>query len=427
MLKKLKGNTLLAGSAVYLISNILNAIIPFALLPILTRYLSPEEYGEVAMFQTLISALSAFIGLSMHGAAGRKFYDGNLGRNDLAEFIGACLQILMVTSVISLIVLVLFSAKFSEWLGLDRKWILLAVLVCVANVIVQLRLGQWQVRKQALKYGMLQISRSLLNVALSLGLVVALLEGSDGRMSAQVWTAVIFAFVALWLLRRGNLLGLLSWRPDYIREALRFGVPLIPHVGSVFLLSAVDRFVINAELGLAQTGVYMVAVQFSMAVALVFDAINKAYVPWIYEQLKYDDERMKCRIVRMTYIWYVLILCGAGFGFIVWPWLITFVAGESFARAGAVVGWLVLGQVFGGMYHMQTSYIFFSKKTGLLALATLTSGGLNVLLLLLLINRFGLEGAAYSFCISMAFRFFLTWAVAQKRHPMPWFNFRKKS
>lgn len=427
MLNRLKGNTLLAGSAVYLFSNILNAIIPFALLPILTRYLSPEEYGEVAMFQTLLGALAAFIGLSMHGAAGRKFYDGNLGKNDLAEFIGACFQILLITSLISLMVLVTFSGKFSEWLGLDKQWILLAVPVCAADVIVQLRLGQWQVRKQAIKYGVLQTSRSLLNVILSLGFVVALLKGSDGRISAQIWTAALFALVALWLLKRGNLLSFLRWRPDYIREALRFGVPLIPHVGGMFLLASVDRFVINSELGLAQTGIYMVAVQFATALALVFDAVNKAYVPWLFERLKRDQEGEKRQIVRFTYGWYALILCGAALAFILGPWMVTFVAGENYGRAGDVFGWLALGQVFGGMYLMVTNYIFFSKRTGLLSLVTIASGLINVALLFVLIGTFGLEGAAYSFCIAMAIRFLLTWVVAQKRHPMPWFNLRTQS
>lgn len=427
MLVKIKGNTLLAGSAVYLVSNILNAIIPFALLPILTRYLSPEEYGEVAMFQTLLGALIAFIGLSVAGAAGRKFYDGDLGKDDLAEFIGACLQILLITSVISLTVLAAFSAQFSEWLGLDTKWILLAVLVTTANVIIQLRLGQWQVRKQAVKYGVLQISRSLLDFVLSLGLVVLLLKGAEGRISAQIGAAAIFAFVALLLLKRGSLLSFLRWRPDYIREALSFGVPLIPHVGGVFLLVSVDRFVINSELGLAQTGIYMVAVQFAAALALVFDAINKAYVPWLFERLKRDEEHEKRQIVRYTYGWYVLILCGAALAFVVGPWLVAFVAGEEYARAGDVIGWLALGHVFGGMYLMVTNYIFYSKRTGLLSLVTIVSGLINVALLFVLVSRYGLEGAAYSFSIAMATRFLLTWLVAQKRHPMPWFNFRTQS
>lgn len=422
MFNKLKSNTLLTGSAVYLVSNILNAVIPFALLPILTRYLSPEEYGEVAMFQTLLGALAAFIGLSMHGAAGRKFYDGNLGKDDLAEFIGSCLQILLITSLLSLVVLLTFLGQFSEWLGLDSKWVLLAVLVTASNIVVQLRLGQWQVRKKAIRYGALQISRSLLNVAASLMLVVVLLQGADGRISAQIWAAGIFAILALWLLKKGNLLSFLVWRPDYIREALSFGVPLIAHVGGMFLLASVDRFVINSELGLAQTGIYMVAIQFAAAAALIFDAINKAYVPWLFERLKRNQEHEKRQIVRFTYGWYALILCGAGLAFLIGPWLVTLVAGEKYARAGDVIGWLVLGQIFGGMYLMVTNYIFFSKRTGLLSLVTIFSGLINVALLLFLIGRFGLEGAAYAFCIAMAIRFLLTWWVAQKRYPMPWFN-----
>lgn len=377
------------------------------------------------MFQTLLGALIAFIGLSMAGAAGRKFYDGNLGKDVLAEFIGACLQILLFTSLISLTVLLAFSGKFSEWLGLDKQWLLLAVLVTAANVIIQLRLVQWQARKQAVKYGVLQITRSLLDFVLSLGLVVLLLKGADGRISAQVWTTAIFALVALWLLKRGNLLRFLRWRPDYIREALHFGVPLIPHVAGVFLLASVDRFVINAELGLAQTGIYMVAVQFATALALVFDAVNKAYVPWLFERLKRDQLSEKRQIVRFTYGWYMLILCGAAMAFIIGPWLVTFVAGEEYTRAGDVIGWLALGQVFSGMYLMVTNYIFFSKRTGLLSLVTIISGLINVALLFLLIGNFGLEGAAYSFCIAMAIRFLLTWWVAQKRHPMPWLALTK--
>ena len=80
----------------------------------------------------------------------------------------------------------------------------------------------------------------------------------------------------------------------------------------------------------------------------------------------------------------------------------------------------MLGQVFNGMYLMVTNYIFFSKRTGLLSIATMFSGVVNLVLLLILIRQFGLEGAAYAFCISMGLRFLLTWFVAQKRHPMPW-------
>ncbi|MBS8230185.1 flippase [Marinobacter salarius] len=423
MFSKLKGNTFLAGSAVYLISNILNAVVPFALLPVLTRYLSPEEYGEVAMFQTLFGALTAFIGLSLHGAAGRKFYDGNLTESDLKEFIGSCFQILLITTLIALGVLFIFSGYFSNWLGLESNWVLLAALTAAATMVAQIRLGQWQVRKKAKSYGVLQVSRSLLNVGLSLVLVVIYLRGPDGRIIAQFVAAGSFAFLALWLLKRDSLLRFFVWRPDYIREALRFGVPLIPHVGGTILLTTVDRFVINAELGLAEAGIYMVAVQFGMTLSLLFDAINKAYVPWLFERLKRDKDSDKRQIVRYTYAWFALILLGAALSFFVGPWSITFVAGEQYSRAGDVIGWLVLGQVFNGMCLMVTNYIFFSKRTGLLSVVSIFSGFVNFMLLFILVRYLGLEGAAYAFCFSMALRFLLSWYVAHKRHSMPWFSF----
>jgi O-antigen/teichoic acid export membrane protein len=424
VLSKLRSNSLLSGSAVYLASNVLNAAIPFALLPVLTRYLSPAEYGEVAMFQTLLGALGAFVGLSVAGAAGRKYYDRQLDENQLKHFIAAGLQILLASSAIVFSVLFVFRDQFAHWLGLKTQWILWAVFVSAVSVIVQFRLGQWQVRKEAQRYGAMQISQGALNVLLSLLLVVLLMRGADGRIAAQILTAGVFAALSLVLLKRDGLLSFWVWKPIYVEEALKFGVPLVPHVAGIFLLASVDRFIINTELGLAEAGIYMVAVQLAGAMGLVFDAINNAYVPWLYERLERDVPEEKQQIVRYTYAWFCLVLLGAALLFVIGPWLVDVVAGPKYAQAGEVIGWLALAQAFGGMYLMVTNFAFYSKRTGLLSLATITSGLINVVLLVVFIRLLGLKGAAIAFSISMAIRFLLTWWVAQRRHPMPWFTFK---
>lgn len=43
-------SSLFRNARIYTVANALNSAIPLLLLPILTRYLSPEEYGMVAMF-----------------------------------------------------------------------------------------------------------------------------------------------------------------------------------------------------------------------------------------------------------------------------------------------------------------------------------------------------------------------------------------
>lgn len=422
-MKRIKGGSFVGGAGIYLFSNILNAVIPFILLPILTRYLSPEEYGEVAMFQTLLGALGAFVGMTFVGAANRKFYDSNLEKNELAEFIGSCVQLISISAVVVFSVFFLFRSNFSEWLSLKPSYVLFAVVVSFCTVIIALRLGQWQVQKKAIKYGALQISQSLFNMLLSLLLVVVLLKGAEGRINAQIIMSLVFLIIALILLRKDGLLRIFIWRKDYLAEALRFGVPLMPHLAGGFLLNSVDRFVINDELGLAEAGIYMVAVQLTAAIGIVFDAINKAYVPWLFERLKADVHQEKQKIVKFTYLWFLVIVLGVLLVFLIGPGLVVLIAGEKYTQAGEIVGWLALGQGFQGMYHMFTSYIFYSKKTGMLSIFSIGSGVFNLVLLVFLIPIFGLQGAAVAFAMSMGVRLFLTWFIAHKRHPMPWFSF----
>mgnify|MGYP003111817664 CR=1 FL=1 len=422
-MKTLKSSSFISGAGIYLFANILNAVIPFILLPILTRYLDPMQYGEVAMFQVMLGALSAFVGVAFVGAAGRKYYDFNLNREELAEFIGSCIQLIVIFSLIVFSVLFIFQRQFSEWLNLKPSYLLFAVSVAFCSVIINIRLGQWQVHKQAVKYGALQISQSLLNMLLSLLLVVVLLKGAEGRIDAQIIISSVFLAIALYLLKKDNLLKVFIWRKDYLAEALRFGIPLMPHIAGGFLLTTVDRIVINREIGLAEAGIYMVAVQLTAAVGILFDAINKAYIPWLFEQLKADQLPQKKKIVKLTYVWFILIILGAMLSFVIGPPLAVFIAGEQYAQAGKVVGWLALGQGFQGMYLMVTNYIFYSKRTGLLSIASISSGVLNLILLIVLVRFFGLEGAAIAFATSMGIRFLLTWWIANKRHPMPWFSF----
>lgn len=422
-LNLLKKNSLLSGTVIYLFSNILNAAIPFALLPILTRYLSPSEYGEIAMFQMLLAGLAAVTGLNVAGACNRKYYDENLNTQEMQKFIASCFQILLLTSSLIFIIMLIFHTNFEIWLGLQKKWILWAVVVSTCSVVIQIRLGQWQVRKEAKKYASLQVSQSLLNLLLSLIFVVLLLKSSEGRINAQIYSAILFAIIAIIFLNKDGLFGFYSWSPEYIKEALTFGIPLIPHIVGIFLLNSIDRLVINTKIGLEETGIYMVAVQLSGSLALIFDAFNKAYVPWLFEKLKQDKIEEKKQIVLYTYLWFIALIASSLLGFLIGPWLTIKIAGANYAQAGEVIGWLILGQTFGGMYLMVTNFIFYSKRTGLLSLATIASGLLNVLLLIFLINIIGLKGASIAFCISMGIRFLLTWWVAQKVHPMPWFDY----
>jgi O-antigen/teichoic acid export membrane protein len=406
----------------YTIANICSALIPFFLLPLLTRFLSPAEYGEVAIFQTIVGALAAFIGLNTAGASAREFYDDHLNGHH-KNFIASCLQITLITGLIAFFVMFIFSGPLSKWLDVKVQLLYWAVLMAALSVVINIRLVQWQVRRQAEMYGGFQILLALSNVLISLLLVVVLREGAEGRISAQILSVLLFSILAIWMLKKDDLFKFFDWHPKVLRNVLIFGVPLVPHVAGSFLLITIDRLIIDKELGLDDLGIYMVAVQIVGVMSLLFGAINNAYVPWLYGHLKRNLTEQNRQIVLYTYIWFIFIVLLVAIVFICGPWLIRVIAGEKYVKAGLVIGWLSLGQAFTGMYLMVTNYIFYSRKTGLLSLSTITCGLVNVGLLVVLIRYIGLEGAAIASSVAMGIRFLLAWRIAQLRHPMPWFNF----
>lgn len=415
----LKLTGLLRNSTIYLASNILNALVPFLLLPILTRYLTPDEYGQIAMFQTLITGLAALTGLNAVGAANRKFYDKHDG-SVLAQFNGTCMHILLLSSSTLGVICFFFSTEISQWLNIPITWVYFALVISCANFIIQFRLGQWQIRERAISFGVMQVSQSVLVLILSLGLIVGLQQGASGRVDALMATSVVYAGLGLLLLYRDRLLVLLPLKKAFFKEALSFGVPLVPHVVGIFLLSSVDRFFINQRLGVAEAGIYMLAVQLSLGMAVVFDAINKALVPWLFRTLSDNNPHQLQRLVKFTYFFFVIVAGLGGLSFIVGPWVVTWIAGPEYQRATTVIGWLCLGQAFGGMYLMVTNYIFYAKRTGALSVVTISTGLLNIALLVYLIEWMGIVGVAMAFSISMCARFIATWWLSSRVGLVSW-------
>ena len=87
MYKELK--SLSKSSGIYVIFGFANAVVPLILIPVLTRYLSPAEYGVVGFFIMILTSFSAISALGVEGAATRKFFDegitSNRGKNSLEE------------------------------------------------------------------------------------------------------------------------------------------------------------------------------------------------------------------------------------------------------------------------------------------------------------------------------------------------------
>lgn len=410
---------MLKNTLIYTFSSIASAAIPFVLLPILTRYLTPAEYGQVAMFSIFTTALAAVVGLSVQGAANRRFFDDNASELELAKFNGNCFFILLMSTSLALLLLLIVDTLLADYLGIPSIWVYLGVLSVFFSFVLNLRLGQWQVRGKAKAYGKLQITNALSLLLLSLLFVIPLKLGPDGRIYGIVLASTLIGIIAYWTLVKDKLVIMKYSRAD-INYALSFGVPLIPHVLGGFLLLSVDRLVINKELGLEMTGIYMVAINLGSALNIIFNSINKAYVPWLFGQLKEEDANNRLSIVKKTYVYFVFLIVMTTLSFLIAPPILEVIVGKEYRQAANILPFILTGQVFLGMYYMVTNYIFYIKKTKYLSYVTISSGVINIILLLVLVPLYGIAGAALAFLIANFIRFLSTWVVSAYLFKMPW-------
>jgi len=408
---------LFVSFGVYFGSSILNALLPFLLLPFFTKYLSVIDYGYITIFSTISSFLFPFIGFSTGGVISREYFNGNYRR--FSEYSGNVFFVLLVSSIPVLMLLYIVSDEIVSSFNIPASIIPLAFIYSFFTFFTYVSLSIWQVRISPFSYGFFQVGNTLINLIFSILLVGVLNFGWEGRVYSQTYVQVIFGISGfLFHIKSGSIIFRID--KNMILDALKFGVPLIPHsLGAVIMIFS-DRFIITKFLGVESVGLYSLGYTIGSIIGFIENSFNLAFAPWLFEKLNKNSLMINQKIVKFTYLYFVVILFLSFLLFLVTPYLFTLFINPKFHDAQKYVFWFSLSFAFSGMYKMVVNYIFFVKKTKILAYITFFSSILNFSLSFYLVRCIGAIGAAYSsaFC---AFIFFVfAWVYSSKVYKMPW-------
>ncbi len=407
----------LRAGAIYGLANALSAGVPFLLLPVLTRALSPGDYGLVVSFFLLVSLSGSVAGLNVHGAVSVRWFDRE--KRNFSELVGAAVGLAFISSALCAFVLYFASFALQSRLGLPREFWFLAGITAGANVVLSIRTTLWQSQGRALSSASLQVIAAVLNVALSLFAVFILSLGGAGRIGGAATSVVLCSLAAVWLLKRS---GDAMWvmRKADLRTLLRFGLPLIPHSVAAALLVTADRFAVGGILGREALGIYGTAAQMGMAMSILGDAMMKASSPWIFRQLAAGTARAHLRIVGLTYLMipvWTLIAVG------LWSLLEALgplLLDPRYLAAIHLSLWFFIGGVMTSVYLNIAGLFFFTSKNEWLSIATVAAAIAAAMLAPALTLAWGLTGAAASFLLVQLIFLVLSWMLSLRVQPMPW-------
>ncbi|KAA3662136.1 MAG: hypothetical protein DWQ04_14290 [Chloroflexi bacterium] len=403
----------------YMLAGILNKALPFFLLPVLTTYLSPEEYGTLALYQVLISFFVPIIGMNMQANITRHFF--RKSREEIAHIIFTICLILVSVFVIVLFLFVPILGFFPAIVDLPLIWICTIPVVAASMIVKQFNLTVLRNQERAKLYGMFEVSATVINLFITIVLVVFFEMGWQGRAAGVFFAPLIIGIVGMIRLYRSKFIIPIFDR-EIFRNILKVSFPLIPHALSMVVISLSDRFFLDHMLGKEAVGIYTVGYQFGMIVAISTDSFSKAWSPWMYKQLADLNSQQLKRVVQYTYFYDIGVLIFAIVVTFSSYILIEFMTTEAYFGAKQFVIWIAVSYAIRGMYLMRFPYLIHEGKTGFLAIMTTTSAIINLIANYFLILHYGALGAAQATLLSFLIQFVGIWWYANKIHPMPWFS-----
>lgn len=415
--RKTLPSSLIAQSAIYVGGAVLNALVPFLLLPVLARALGPADYGVVGSLTALIVVVGVLAGLSTHGLLSVVYFKSDAVR--FGRQITACLIVLLGTAPALSIAVPMFGSAIERVSGIDPRWQWTIVVAASGQFLLSTVLAVSQIRGEALRYIGLQFANISLSVTLTLLLVLGLDWGWEGRAAAHALVAVGIGLLGVTLLTRDRTI---VWRCSMadIAAALRFGLPLVPHALAAAVMGSVDRLVITNFGGETEAGHYFAAFQVASLLPFLCNAVNQAWAPWLFKSLADDSYERRRLIVQTTYVILAGILAGGLCLAIIGAWATQLLAGPAFALQPGLMAFLAGAAACNGAYYFFTNYIFHARRTELLSILTVSIAGLQVLGSVFLTQRFGATGAALSAFVASGLYLVGVVLLAQRLVPMPW-------
>ena len=414
MFKKLFSN-----SMIYVLSLLFNKGLTFLLLPVLTFYLTKEDYGVLGLVTAISTMASIYVGFFPSGFLLARF--AQYGKEKMAEYMHHMLLLTIATTSLVLLILI----GFQHYLlpeHLENKTILMVVITLYAMFTIFFRFIDTllQVEQNAIKFAVLQTLQSVGSLGLGLVLIIEFSYGWKGKYYAELLILFFVFIYAIYYIVKNQYY---KYNTDYkkLKELFVFLFPLTFSVLGLYLMGTIDRIFISNMLGLESAGIYNVAITMAIIINMIYDAISKALNPILYENLVINQKDSRIKIVKLIYLYSFVCIAIFALFVLILPYVFHLMVNGKFEEALILIPILAVGFTFEGLRKVLEAPLVFKHKVKSLATITLIAGLINIILNYFLIKIYGINGAAYATLISFLVLYIISFILVVKEIKLPWF------
>nr|WP_295869231.1 lipopolysaccharide biosynthesis protein [uncultured Chitinophaga sp.] len=290
------------NAVIYTILPKISFIINLLITPVISRYLTLNDFGIYALVLAYVSVFSILIALGLNVVLQNSFFEY---KKRFASVWRRCFGIMMIAGVVSAIILGLvmyFTMRDKLGANLIPVGILMAFYL-IFSPIETIAVNYFVLNEKPLPYALCAATNGFITILLNLITIKYLRLGYLGWiivMPVTILTMYIFYFRRFFFLEKIYPVFNLRWQ--FVKKVLRIGLPLTPHQLSLYVLGTSDRLVLEYfKLPVTQIGFYSQGYTVGAYSNIFINGVFQALARKLQEGFRGEDDVHK-RFVRKMLI-----------------------------------------------------------------------------------------------------------------------------
>lgn len=389
---------LVKNTIIIFIGKACTQFISLLLLPLYTAVLSQADYGFVDLVTTYVTLIVPLITLQLETATFRFLIDARNDEEQQSKIITnsffTCIFTSVLVSCVAFIINIFLKVPYFLYI------VALVFCTLLSNFVLQVARGKGKNIDYSVASTIIGVSTIILNLIF----LLYFKTGVVGMLLAQTISNLI-GYLYIWIKEKLYLnLSIKKIQKKNIAELLKYSLPLVPNGLIWWIINASDRTIISIVLDVAANGIYAVSNKFSTIIVQLYNVFN---LSWTESASVHIQDKDKDIFFSETFNSILKLFSSIGIlmiGFM--PFIFNIMVDKGYNEAYNYIPLLIIGTFFNIIVSFIGGIYVALKRTKDIAITSLSSGIINILINILLINEIEIYAAAVSTIVA-----FLTMSI----------------
>lgn len=392
---------LLKNSALLVIGNFASKILVFFLVPFYTTVLSTEEYGAADLITTTVNLLYPVLTVMISTAVLRFCLDDK--KNSVIILVNG-----VIVELAGFIFLLPITGLLSFFNGALRPYLPFLLLYYFSYSLNALLLQYAKGVNNVFVYAVAGVANTFCMIISNIILLVVLHMGVQGYLCALIVGLICSNMVLFFGCHIGKAIFQFHVDVDLLKQMLRYSFPMVANNLSWWINNSSDRYIMALFRSVAELGVYSVSYKIPSMISVITNIFISAWEISAVDEFGTEKSRQYFSKIYNLYTFVNVSVTG---GVILFVRVIASIAFQKeFYDAWQFSPFLLIGHVFQTQSAFLGTIFTASKKSSSIMKTTLMGAVINTVLNLLLIPKWGAQGAAIATMIG----YFCVWLVRLK-------------